>query len=103
MNYATPQAEAKALNAKLQAARYAYYVESNPIMSDPEYDALEKRLKELVDQNPNLKVARIPNGQNLDAENRAKVLALLIEYGFQTFIETVGSGELKALVLEEVG
>ena len=56
MTYATPQAEAKALNAKLQAARYAYYVESNPIMSDPEYDALEKRLKELVEQNPNLKV-----------------------------------------------
>jgi archaellum component FlaC len=56
-----------------------------------------------VAQNPNLKVARIPNGQNLDDDNRAKVLALLGEYGFQTFIETVGSGELKALVLEEVG
>lgn len=56
MPYTSPAAEAKALNAKLMAARYAYYVESNPIMSDQEYDALEKQLRDLVAREPKVAV-----------------------------------------------
>ena len=40
------------LNAMVMQARFAYYVESRPIMTDPQYDALEKELKALVAENP---------------------------------------------------
>lgn len=48
----TPSARIKALNATLMAARYAYYVESKPVMTDQEFDALEKELKDLAAANP---------------------------------------------------
>ena len=38
----------KSLNARLLAARYAYYVEAQPIMTDQEFDALEKELRDVV-------------------------------------------------------
>lgn len=42
----------KELNAELLQARYAYYVLSAPVMSDQDYDAKERELKELVAANP---------------------------------------------------
>lgn len=44
----------KSLNAQLRQARYDYYVKSEPTMSDAEYDALEKELRDLVATNPEL-------------------------------------------------
>lgn len=54
MTTQTPAARIRALNAQLMGARYAYYVESKPVMSDQEFDALEKELKDLVAENPKL-------------------------------------------------
>lgn len=34
--------------------RYAYYVKSDPMISDQEYDVFERKLKALVTQNPGL-------------------------------------------------
>lgn len=49
-----PSNRIKELNAQLRQARYAYYVLSSPTMSDSEYDAVEKELKDLVAEHPNL-------------------------------------------------
>lgn len=40
------------LNSQLATARHAYYVDSAPIVADSVYDALERELKTLVDENP---------------------------------------------------
>ena len=42
----------KSLNAIIMQARYAYYVQSSPVMEDAAYDALEKELKALVATDP---------------------------------------------------
>src|SRR5271157_667212 len=44
----------KKINAKLEEAREAYYKQAAPIMTDAEYDALEKHLQGLVKEYPNL-------------------------------------------------
>ena len=49
-----PSNHLKTLNAQLRQARYDYYVKSAPTMSDSEYDALEKELKDLVVEHPEL-------------------------------------------------
>ena len=42
----------KKLNARLEAARDAYYKMAQPIMPDAEYDTLEKQLRALVQASP---------------------------------------------------
>jgi DNA ligase (NAD+) len=42
----------KKLNARLEAARDAYYKEAQPIMPDAEYDVLERQLRNLVQASP---------------------------------------------------
>lgn len=54
-----------------------------------------------VAQNPALKIVRIKDGSLLDAEAKAKLLAMLSENGFQAFIETVADCGLTALTIEE--
>lgn len=54
-----------------------------------------------VSQNPALKICRIQDGSLLDEDSKKSILSVLHQYGFQCFIETVGKGELQALVLEE--
>ena len=44
----SPTQQALALNAELLGHRYAYYVQSKPTVSDAEYDAKERQLRELV-------------------------------------------------------
>ena len=43
------------LNSKLMHARHAYYVLSAPVMTDAEYDALERSLKEMVGADSSLR------------------------------------------------
>lgn len=50
----TPTQQVAALNARLQHARYEYYVESNPSMSDEEYNVLERKLKAIIAVHPTL-------------------------------------------------
>lgn len=50
--------------------------------------------------NPGLKVLRISRGSELDADSKALVLAIASEYGYQAIIETVTSGDVRAIVLE---
>lgn len=56
-----------------------------------------------VSQNPTLKICRIQDGSLLDEDSKKSLLGVLHSYGFQCFIETVGKGELQALVIEEEG
>lgn len=48
----TPEQEIYRLRSLLHEANQAYYVLSNPVMSDFEYDSLLKQLKELEDKHP---------------------------------------------------
>jgi DNA ligase (NAD+) len=48
----TPEQEIMALRSELEKANYAYYVLSNPIMSDYDYDMKLKRLQELEQAYP---------------------------------------------------
>ena len=50
--------------------------------------------------NPGMKVLRISRGSELDADSKALVLDIASEYGFQAIIETVTSGDVRAIVLE---
>jgi DNA ligase (NAD+) len=43
------------LRRKIAEADYAYYVETEPIMSDRDYDALMKELEELEEAHPELR------------------------------------------------
>ena len=54
----------KELNAELLQARYAYYVLSAPVMSDPDYDAKERELKALVAEHP--QAAKLANRNRTD-------------------------------------
>ena len=48
----SPMNQIKALNAYLQVARHAYYVDSRPIMPDELYDAKERELRALAEAYP---------------------------------------------------
>lgn len=48
----TPLARVKALNAQLQVWRHAYYVKSDPVVTDEVYDNAEKELRRLVAESP---------------------------------------------------
>nr|WP_245886319.1 NAD-dependent DNA ligase LigA [Kineococcus xinjiangensis] len=45
---------------RLNAARFAYYVRSAPVMSDAEYDRLERELRELEEEHPGLRTPDSP-------------------------------------------
>lgn len=54
-----------------------------------------------ISQNPGLKLCRVTDGSLLDEDSKKALLSVLHEYGYQVFIETVGKGELQALIIEE--
>lgn len=64
------------LNEKLGNARHAYYAEATPIMSDADYDKMEKELKTLVTNEPDLKryatVLSTVGSDLRDAANRVR-------------------------------
>jgi DNA ligase (NAD+) len=49
-----PAARVEALRAKIRAADHAYYVLDQPILADPEYDALMRELQALEAEHPSL-------------------------------------------------
>ncbi len=62
--------EVKNISEKLRDYQIAYYVESQPIVSDLEYDRLFDRLKQIEKENPNLKFVDSPTqriGSDLDS------------------------------------
>lgn len=63
-------------------------------------DIMKVGLALQVISNPGLKVVRISRGSELDAESKAQVLSILSKHGFQALIETVTSGDARAIVLE---
>src|SRR4051812_20900357 len=55
-----PAAEIENLRDQLRHHEYQYYVLDQPEISDADYDALMRRLKELEDANPELNTADSP-------------------------------------------
>ena len=65
----------KKANAVLEQARDAYYKKASPLMSDAEYDSLEKQLRDLVATVPHLaEYAPVLKtvGSDLTAQGRVK-------------------------------
>jgi DNA ligase (NAD+) len=52
MNAPSAEARARALRDRIRAADHAYYVLDQPILSDPEYDALMRELQALEEEHP---------------------------------------------------
>src|SRR5208283_3388869 len=55
--------EAEALRAELRRHEHLYYVLDQPEISDAEYDALMRRLRELEEAHPELARADSPTGR----------------------------------------
>jgi DNA ligase (NAD+) len=63
----TPEQEARRLRKLIDEANYAYYVLDQPIMSDPEFDRLFRRLQEIEAAHPGLRTPDSPT-QRIGAE-----------------------------------
>jgi DNA ligase (NAD+) len=78
------QSEVLALRQKIERANYAYYILDAPEISDAEYDALMRRLRELEAQYPQLvtadsptqRVGATPGGEFPEVRHRLPMLSL---------------------------
>ena len=65
MNNKNPMAKYEYIDLikEINDANYMYYVKNNPIMTDYEYDSKFRKLQEIEDKNPAIKVQQSPTSR----------------------------------------